>query len=211
MNGLLVVMAFGPLLGLWPSSSFVLLRDHGSRRNISENVQFPAKIQHAPKSRTKSKTVKFGCQVAGQYMNHPEEFTKITPNHIVKWVLKERQHSPHAQLLLVLEQIKSSSPSMGCSRVLKLQNLLMQTSLTIFLQTKVRGAARIIISWAFKNSSNITPRLLPLAGNSNIDNTCFSCHPWRFFLFFLVFRSKNTLQQRLDPKTLAQVLSCLSI
>ena len=35
------------------------------RRNISENVQFPAKILHAPKSRTKSKTVKFGCQVAG--------------------------------------------------------------------------------------------------------------------------------------------------
>ena len=65
MNGLLVVMAFGPLLGLWPSSSFVLLRDHGSHRNISENVQFPAKTQHAPKSRTKSKTVKFGCQVAG--------------------------------------------------------------------------------------------------------------------------------------------------
>ena len=24
-------------------------------------------------------------------MNHPEEFTKMTPNHIVKWVLKERQ------------------------------------------------------------------------------------------------------------------------
>ena len=123
-------------------------------------------------------------------MNHPEEITKTSPNCIIKWVLKERQHSPHAQLLLVLEQIKSSSPSMGCSRVLKLQNLLMQTSLTIFLQTKVRGAARIIISWAFKNSSNITPRLLPLTGNSNIDNTCFSCHPWRFFLFFLVFRSK---------------------
>ena len=65
MNGLLVVMAFGPLLGLLPSSFFVLLHDHGSRRNISENVQFPAKIQHVPKSRTKSKTVKFGCQVVG--------------------------------------------------------------------------------------------------------------------------------------------------
>ena len=48
MNGLLVVMAFGPLLGLWPLSSFMLLRDHGSHRNISENVQFLAKIQHAP-------------------------------------------------------------------------------------------------------------------------------------------------------------------
>src|SRR6185437_15433807 len=77
------------------------------------------------------------------------------------------------------------NPSKGCSRVLELQNLLMQTSLTIFLQTKVRGAARIIISWAFKNSSNITPQLLPLAGNSNIDNTYFSCHPWTFFSFFL--------------------------
>ena len=65
MNGLLVVIAFGPLLGLCPSSSFVLLRDHESRQNISENVQFPGKIQHALKSRTKSKTVKFGCQVAG--------------------------------------------------------------------------------------------------------------------------------------------------
>ena len=25
-------------------------------------------------------------------MNHPEEFTKTTPNCIIKWVLKERQH-----------------------------------------------------------------------------------------------------------------------
>ena len=135
-------------------------------------------------------------------MNHPEEFTKTSPNCITKWVLKERPHPPHAQLLLVLEQIKSSSPSMGCSRVLKLQNLLMQTSLTIFLQTKVRGAARIIISWAFKNSSNITPRLLPLAGNLNIDNTCFSCHPWSFFFFFFSFQKQNILQQRLDQKIL---------
>ena len=39
------------------------VHERASRRNISENVQFPAKIQHAPKSRTKSKTVKFGCQV----------------------------------------------------------------------------------------------------------------------------------------------------
>ena len=27
-------------------------------------------------------------------MNHPEEITKTSPNCIVKWVLKERQHSP---------------------------------------------------------------------------------------------------------------------
>ena len=95
---------------------------------------------------------------------------------------------------------------MGCSRVLKLQNLLMQTSLTIFFQTKVRGAARIIISWAFKKSSNITPRLLPLTGNLNIDNTCFSCYPWRFFFsffsLFFSFQKQNTLQQRLDQKFL---------
>ena len=154
--------------------------------------------------------VKFGCQVARQYMNHPEEITKITPNYIIKWVLKERQHSPHAQFLLVLEQIKSSSPSMGCSRVLKLQNLLMQTSLTIFLQTKVRGAARVIISWAFKNSSNITPRLLPLAGNLNIDNTYFSCHPRRFSVFFQFLEAKYPAT-KVRPKILAQVLSCLSI
>ena len=35
------------------------------RQNISKNVQIPVKMQHAPKSRTKSKMVKFGCQVAG--------------------------------------------------------------------------------------------------------------------------------------------------
>src|SRR6185312_1905876 len=34
------------------------------RQNISKNVQIPVKMQHAPKSRTKSKMVKFGCQVA---------------------------------------------------------------------------------------------------------------------------------------------------
>ena len=27
-------------------------------------------------------------------MNHLEEFTKTTPNHIIKWVLKERQQQP---------------------------------------------------------------------------------------------------------------------
>jgi len=32
------------------------------RQNISENVQFSVKMQHTPKSKTKSKTVKFGCK-----------------------------------------------------------------------------------------------------------------------------------------------------
>ena len=27
-------------------------------------------------------------------MNHPEEINKTSPNCIIKWVLKERQHSP---------------------------------------------------------------------------------------------------------------------
>ena len=57
MNGLIVIMAFGPLLGLWPSSSFVLLRDHESRQNISENVQFPAKynmLQNPGQNRKRS-------------------------------------------------------------------------------------------------------------------------------------------------------------
>ena len=30
-------------------------------------------------------------------MNHPEEFTKTTPNHIIKWILKERQQGACAR------------------------------------------------------------------------------------------------------------------
>ena len=57
---------FGPIfrvlnLPLIPHLSSVVTM----RQNISEIVQFPIKMQHVPKSRTKSKTVKFGCQVAG--------------------------------------------------------------------------------------------------------------------------------------------------
>ena len=37
MNGVLVVMAFGPLFGLWPSSFFLLLRDHGPRYFMLQN------------------------------------------------------------------------------------------------------------------------------------------------------------------------------
>ena len=37
MNGPLVVMAFGPLFGLWPSSFFVLLHDHGPRHFMLQN------------------------------------------------------------------------------------------------------------------------------------------------------------------------------
>ena len=37
MNGLLVVMAFGPLFGLWPSSFFVSSRDRGPRHFMLQN------------------------------------------------------------------------------------------------------------------------------------------------------------------------------
>ena len=43
MNGLLVIMAFGPLFGLWPSSFFVLLHDHGSRHFMLQNICANAK------------------------------------------------------------------------------------------------------------------------------------------------------------------------
>ena len=38
MNGLLVVMAFGPLFGLWPSSFFVSSRDHGLRHFMLQKL-----------------------------------------------------------------------------------------------------------------------------------------------------------------------------
>ena len=57
---------FGPIFRVWPLPLIPHLSPVVTmRQNISENVQFPVKMQHAPKSRTKSKTVKFGGQVAG--------------------------------------------------------------------------------------------------------------------------------------------------
>ena len=45
MNGLLVIMAFGPLFGLWPSSFFVLPRDHGPHHFMLQNwLSFPSLI-----------------------------------------------------------------------------------------------------------------------------------------------------------------------
>ena len=40
-------------------------------------------------------------------MNHPEEFTKTTPNHIVKWVLKERQQLPNMRIHHAVTQTKA--------------------------------------------------------------------------------------------------------
>jgi len=46
-------------------------------------------------------------------MNHPEEFTKTTPNHIVKWVLKDRQQYTigHIVLLYVLSLSAENVPA----------------------------------------------------------------------------------------------------
>ena len=38
MNMLLVIMAFCPLFGLWPSSFFLLPRDHGPRHFMLQNI-----------------------------------------------------------------------------------------------------------------------------------------------------------------------------
>ena len=46
MNGLLIVMAFGPLFGLWPSSFFVLLRDHGPRHFMLQNWPKTCKMKY---------------------------------------------------------------------------------------------------------------------------------------------------------------------
>ena len=46
MNGLLVIMAFGPLFGLCPSSFFMLPRDHGSRHFMLQNWPKTAKMKY---------------------------------------------------------------------------------------------------------------------------------------------------------------------
>jgi len=38
-------------------------------------------------------------------MNHPEEITKTTPNYIIKWVFKERQHEPTGLLSSARESL----------------------------------------------------------------------------------------------------------
>ena len=46
MNGLVVVMAFGPLFRIWPSSFFVLLRDHGPRHFMLQNWSKTYKMKY---------------------------------------------------------------------------------------------------------------------------------------------------------------------
>ena len=63
MNGLLVVMAFGPLLGLWPSSFFVLLCDHGLVISCSKIGQKPAKTKYLQNICANAKTTNNRAEV----------------------------------------------------------------------------------------------------------------------------------------------------
>ena len=53
MNGPLVFMAFGPLFGLWPSSLFMLLCDHGPRHFMLQNWSKTCKNELPPKYMSK--------------------------------------------------------------------------------------------------------------------------------------------------------------
>ena len=68
-------------------------------------------------------------------MNHPEEFTKTTPNHIVKWVLKESIFTNSLldsnQSLTILEKqilfhyiFAQISPQKYCDRPAELKRLI---------------------------------------------------------------------------------------
>ena len=63
MNGLLVVMAFGPLLGLWPSSFFVLLRDHGPRHFMLQNWSKTCKTKYLQNICANAKTTNNRAEV----------------------------------------------------------------------------------------------------------------------------------------------------
>ena len=45
-NGPLIIMAFGPLFGLWPSSFFVSSRDRGPRHFMLQNWSKPVKTKY---------------------------------------------------------------------------------------------------------------------------------------------------------------------
>ena len=63
MNGLLVVMAFGPLFGHWPSSFFVLLHDHGPRHFMLQNWSKPAKTKYLQNICANAKTTNNRAEV----------------------------------------------------------------------------------------------------------------------------------------------------
>ena len=63
MNGLLVVMAFGPLFGFWPSSFFVSSRDRGLVISCSKIGQKPTKTKYLQNICANAKTTNNRAEV----------------------------------------------------------------------------------------------------------------------------------------------------
>ena len=62
-NGPLIIMAFGPLFGLWPSSFFVSSRDHGPRHFMLQNWSKTCKKEVPPKYMCKYETTNNRAEV----------------------------------------------------------------------------------------------------------------------------------------------------
>ena len=63
MNGPLIIMAFGPLFGLWPSSFFVSSRDRGPRHFMLQNWPKPAKTKYLQNICANAKTTNNRAEV----------------------------------------------------------------------------------------------------------------------------------------------------
>ena len=62
-NGPLIIMAFGPLFGLWPSSFFVSSRDRGPHHSCSKIGQKPAKMKYLQNICANAKTTNNWAEV----------------------------------------------------------------------------------------------------------------------------------------------------
>ena len=63
MNGPLIIMAFDPLFGLWPSSFFVSSRDRGTRHFMLQKGQKPAKMKYLQNICANTKTTNNWAEV----------------------------------------------------------------------------------------------------------------------------------------------------
>ena len=154
--------------------------------------------------------VKFGCQVADQYMNHPEEFTKMTPNHIVKWVLKERQHPPHAWLLLVLQQIKSSKSFHGLLKSSRTAKFTYANKSNNISSNKGQRSSEDNHIMGVLKTHPILRHNSYLQPATRISTTLAFLAILGGFSLSLFLEAKYPAT-KVRPKILAQVLSCLSI
>ena len=62
-NGPLIIMAFGPLFGLWPSSFFVSSRDRGPRHFMLQNWSNPTKTKYLQNICANAKTTNNWAEV----------------------------------------------------------------------------------------------------------------------------------------------------